>query len=95
MFWRMSLAKWDLVCRAGRAGLPCWCSFSEDVPSENNIFNMRDRKTPPSTSHFFEDVSGETPIFHAHRKFTIFSRSRLFEDVSGGIVIVKATRLKR
>ena len=91
----MSLAKWGLVCRAGGVGLPCPCSFSEDVPSENVIFKMRGRKTPLSTSHFFEDVSGETLIFHAHRKFVSFSRSRFFEDVSGDIVIFKITRLKR
>ena len=91
----MSLAKWDLVCRAGRAGLPCWCSFSEDVPSENVIFNIIVRNTPLSTSHFFEDVSGETQFFHARRKFVFFSRSRFFEDVSGEIVIFKITRLKR
>ena len=68
----MSLAKWGLVCRAGRDGIPCPCSFSEDVPSENVIFNMRGRKTPLSTSHFFEDVSSETLIFHADVKFATF-----------------------
>ena len=91
----MSLAKWGLVCRAGRDGLPCWCSFSEDVPSENVIFNMRGRNTPLSTSHCFEDVSGETLIFHADRKSLTFFNIPSFEDVSGEIVIFNMKRLKR
>ena len=90
----MSPAKWGLVCRAGRVGLLCSCSFSEDVPSENVVFKIRGGKTPLSASQFFGDVSRETLIFHAHRKFVIFSRSRFFDDVSGEIVIFKIPRLK-
>ena len=71
-FLKMSLAKWDLVCRAGRAGLLCWCSFSEDVPSENVIFKIRGRKHASVDISFFEDVSGETLIFHARVKFATF-----------------------
>ena len=67
-FLKMSLAKWGLVCRVGRDGIPCSCSFSEDVPSENVIFKMIARKTPLSTYHVSEDVSGDTLTFHAHRK---------------------------
>ena len=95
IFLRMSPAKWGLVCHAGRVGLLCSCSFSEDVPSENVVFKIRGGKTPLSTCHFLEDVSRETLIFHAHRKFVVFSRSRFFEDVSGEIVIFSITRLKR
>ena len=39
-----------LDCRAGRDGIPRPCSFSQDVPSENAIFNMTGRKPPLSTS---------------------------------------------
>ena len=91
----MSPAKWGLVCRAGRDGIPCSCPFSEDVPSESVSFKMRGRKTPLSRSQLFEDVSGETVIFHADRKSLTFFNIPSFEDVSGEIVILNITRLKR
>ena len=69
----LSLAKGGLICRAGRDGIPCPCQFSEDVPSENFILNMRARKTPLSTIHFFVDVSGDAIIVYARVKFESFS----------------------